>query len=414
MRKEFGALAKMGGKCQSLSRVEFFRPRGLVAHQAPLSMGFSRRESWSGLPFPSPWDLPNPGIEHRSHALQRWILYHLSHQASPSGPPQSPGKTRVPQALPKPLSIPHQSCPSKAWGRGWERRPRCGPPIPPQLGGSSSWCPASLWSLKAILPAWGPPWCHPHTHQPGRKGDLDIPSSTTYSALSMGSCHHGPWPLPEPVPSLVLSLGCPSSRFLSGAQSASGPSSPECAPPPPGCRMSICCGTPDGTAGLTWLLRFQPSCSKAWGQGECPVSPPRSRFPSEPGADPSPSSTTPGVSPEALELWASPGWAPFPVLNPGETARGLRLKQGLKGAQTQRGWTDRPTESLTGQSGTHLASGVSRPLQSLRRDRQVKDPGVPPPGLPPQLPLVPSLPGPKPFGAARPGWAGGHRKSRQC
>ena len=34
-----------------------------VAHQAPLSMGFSRQEYWSGLPFPSPGDLPNPGIE---------------------------------------------------------------------------------------------------------------------------------------------------------------------------------------------------------------------------------------------------------------------------------------------------------------------------------------------------------------
>ena len=34
-----------------------------VAHQAPLSMGFSRQEYWSGLPYPSPGDLPNPGIE---------------------------------------------------------------------------------------------------------------------------------------------------------------------------------------------------------------------------------------------------------------------------------------------------------------------------------------------------------------
>ena len=41
-----------------------------VAHQAPLSMGFSRQESWSGFPFPSPVDLPNPGIEPRSPALQ--------------------------------------------------------------------------------------------------------------------------------------------------------------------------------------------------------------------------------------------------------------------------------------------------------------------------------------------------------
>ena len=41
-----------------------------VVHQAPLSMGFSRQEDWSGLPFPSPWDLPDPGIEPRSPTLQ--------------------------------------------------------------------------------------------------------------------------------------------------------------------------------------------------------------------------------------------------------------------------------------------------------------------------------------------------------
>ena len=40
------------------------------AHQAPLSMGFSRQEYWSGLPFPSPGVLPNPGRELRSPALQ--------------------------------------------------------------------------------------------------------------------------------------------------------------------------------------------------------------------------------------------------------------------------------------------------------------------------------------------------------
>ena len=40
------------------------------AHQAPLSMEFSRQECWSGLPFPSPGDLPNPGIEPRSPTLQ--------------------------------------------------------------------------------------------------------------------------------------------------------------------------------------------------------------------------------------------------------------------------------------------------------------------------------------------------------
>ena len=40
-----------------------------VAHQAPLSMGFSRQEDWSGLPFPSPGDLPRPGTEPTSPAL---------------------------------------------------------------------------------------------------------------------------------------------------------------------------------------------------------------------------------------------------------------------------------------------------------------------------------------------------------
>ena len=41
-----------------------------VAHQAPLSMEFSRQEYWSGLPFPTPGDLPDPGIEPGSPALQ--------------------------------------------------------------------------------------------------------------------------------------------------------------------------------------------------------------------------------------------------------------------------------------------------------------------------------------------------------
>ena len=41
-----------------------------VAHQAPRSMGFSRQEYWSGLPFPSPGDLPDPGIETRYPSLQ--------------------------------------------------------------------------------------------------------------------------------------------------------------------------------------------------------------------------------------------------------------------------------------------------------------------------------------------------------
>ena len=55
---------------KSLSHVRLFETPWTVAHQAPPSMGFSRQEYWSGLPFPSPGDLPNPGIEPRSPAFQ--------------------------------------------------------------------------------------------------------------------------------------------------------------------------------------------------------------------------------------------------------------------------------------------------------------------------------------------------------
>ena len=55
-----------------------------VVCQAPLSMGFSRQECWSGLPFPSPGDLPDPGIEFRSPALKMYSL-----------PTEPPGKTEL-------------------------------------------------------------------------------------------------------------------------------------------------------------------------------------------------------------------------------------------------------------------------------------------------------------------------------
>ena len=57
-------------KVKSLSRVQLFATPWTVAHQAPQSMEFSRQEYWSGLPFPSPEDLPNPGIELGSPILQ--------------------------------------------------------------------------------------------------------------------------------------------------------------------------------------------------------------------------------------------------------------------------------------------------------------------------------------------------------
>ena len=57
-------------KVKSLSRFGLFATSWTVVHQAPPSTGFSRQEYWSGLPFPSPGDLPNSGIEPGSPALQ--------------------------------------------------------------------------------------------------------------------------------------------------------------------------------------------------------------------------------------------------------------------------------------------------------------------------------------------------------
>ena len=48
---------------QSLSHVRLFVTPWTVVHQAPLSMGFSSQEHWSGLPFPSPRDIPDPEIK---------------------------------------------------------------------------------------------------------------------------------------------------------------------------------------------------------------------------------------------------------------------------------------------------------------------------------------------------------------
>ena len=65
-------------KVKSLSRVWLFANPWTVAYQDPPSMGFSRQEYWSGLQFPSPGDLPNPGIElGLPHCRQ--TLYCLSH-----------------------------------------------------------------------------------------------------------------------------------------------------------------------------------------------------------------------------------------------------------------------------------------------------------------------------------------------
>ena len=67
-------------KVKSLSHVQLVVTLWTIAYQAALSMGFSRQGYWSGLPFPSPGDLPNPGIESRSPTT-------LQADALPSEPP---------------------------------------------------------------------------------------------------------------------------------------------------------------------------------------------------------------------------------------------------------------------------------------------------------------------------------------
>ena len=91
----------------SLSPVPLFVTTQTVAHQSPLSMGFSRAEHWSGLPRPPPGDLPNqelnPGLPHC-----RQILYHLSHQGSPGILQRVPYAAAAAAAAAKSL----QSCPT--------------------------------------------------------------------------------------------------------------------------------------------------------------------------------------------------------------------------------------------------------------------------------------------------------------
>ena len=72
---------------KSLSQVRLFVTPWAVAHQAPPSMEFSRQEYWSGLPFPSPGGLPDPGIEPECLALQA--------DALPSEPPGNPKNALV-------------------------------------------------------------------------------------------------------------------------------------------------------------------------------------------------------------------------------------------------------------------------------------------------------------------------------
>ena len=86
-------------KVRLLSHVRLFVTQWTVAYQAPPSVGFSRQEYWSELPFPSPGDLPNPGIEPRSPELQADAL-----------PSEPPGKQCYSFLFSHPLFLPLFPC----------------------------------------------------------------------------------------------------------------------------------------------------------------------------------------------------------------------------------------------------------------------------------------------------------------
>ena len=94
---------------QLLSRVQLFGTPWTVAHQAPLSMGFSRQEYWSALPFPPPGDLPDPEIEPVSPALAGGFF--------PAEPPGSPQCLSSSVSLTLLCMMPSESIPVAADGK---------------------------------------------------------------------------------------------------------------------------------------------------------------------------------------------------------------------------------------------------------------------------------------------------------
>ena len=101
-----GADEIIGISVQSLSCAQSFVTLRTIAHKTPQSIELFRQEYWSGLSFPSPGDLPDPGIEPRSPALQADFL--------PTEPPGNRNRNRVhnkwtaletSQNLPPPLSV---------------------------------------------------------------------------------------------------------------------------------------------------------------------------------------------------------------------------------------------------------------------------------------------------------------------
>ena len=135
-----------------------------AAHQAPLSMGFSRQKYWSGLPYPPPWDLPDQGSNlHLLHC--REILYHWATR-------EALGRDKL-DSMPlvgKPIKNP----PAEAGDASWHRRHRLDP-----LGRKIPW--RSLWQPTPVE--------NPQTEDPGRLQSKGVPKSQTWLSKHTHTTH---------------------------------------------------------------------------------------------------------------------------------------------------------------------------------------------------------------------------------
>ena len=123
-------------KVKSLSHARLFATSWTVAYQAPPSMGFSKQEYWSGLLFPSPGDLPDPGIKPRSPALQADALQS-----------EQPGKSlyiHLKEWYKKHLCILYPGLPW--WSHGKESACNAGDPgLGRALGEGNEWQPTTVF-----------------------------------------------------------------------------------------------------------------------------------------------------------------------------------------------------------------------------------------------------------------------------
>ena len=193
----------MKSKVKSLSRVRPFATPWTVAYQAPLSIGFSRQESWSGLPFPSPGDLPYPGIEPGFPALQA--------DALPWEPPGSPSPSLIPYLFSQLANQGHQQVTVKNETPKLHQLHLKSCSVPSNRSANLSvsfsswrhrfWCPPSsnsgvpnLWDLRPDYLKWS--WCNNNRNKVYNKCNALGSSQSHPPCLIRGkivSHDTGPW-----------------------------------------------------------------------------------------------------------------------------------------------------------------------------------------------------------------------------